>query len=266
MRIWFAPHVFTPEQFSGFQILVHANLNSCEVVVAAADGEGAGRDSRIALYEQRTHLTWRQRGLLSQMSKLRRDMYQLLRLTRMGKKLISRQTGAGAVRLPFVLEQRCVRVDVSVLRGTGGAGIVAAILWIGAVVILRPQAMQREGTVLSALGRGGVPVAELWRPRKVEHVKVELAWCRGKGPAIVMTVGPCRRASTSTFAARVSRINIAPLVSASVAAGPVICLCPVVAAPVVAAPIVVRRLVAAIMMVAMTRFSLVGAVVFVIVG
>lgn len=50
---------------------------------------------------------------------------------------------------------------------------VGAVLEVRAAVVLRPEAMQGKGTVLGALGCGGMAVAKLWRPGEIEQVVVE---------------------------------------------------------------------------------------------
>lgn len=62
---------------------------------------------------------------------------------------------------PLVLEEAGVGVDVGVLRGVGGAGGGGAVLRVGAVGVLGPEAVENEGRVGGALGCVGVRVAEL---------------------------------------------------------------------------------------------------------
>lgn len=162
------------------------------------------------------------------------------------------------MHLPFVLEQCGIRINVGVLRGTGRARRFAAIFRVGTGVVLWPQSMQGESAVLGALGRFWMPVAELWGPGKVEQVEVELARRRGECPTtVVATRVPRRRA-----------VAVSPLV-------PVRQVGPSVATAgrvirrfraVVVGPVIVPRLVASAVMVAMMRFGLVAAVIFVFVS
>ena len=78
-----------------------------------------------------------------------------------GEEVVGGEAGARAVGLPLVSEETSVGVDVAVLRRVAGAGRVGAVLGIGTVEVLRPEAMEDEGGMLGALGCGGVGVAEL---------------------------------------------------------------------------------------------------------
>ena len=78
-----------------------------------------------------------------------------------GEEVVRGEAGAGAVGLPLMTEEAGVGVDVAVLGGIAGAGRVGAVLGVGTVEVLRPEAMEDEGGMLGALGCGGVGVAEL---------------------------------------------------------------------------------------------------------
>jgi hypothetical protein len=55
------------------------------------------------------------------------------------------EAGASAVGPPLVLEEAGVGVDVGVLAGVGGARGGAAVLRVGAVGVLGPEAVKDEG-------------------------------------------------------------------------------------------------------------------------
>jgi hypothetical protein len=69
-----------------------------------------------------------------------------------------------------------------VLGDVAGGGGVGAVLWIAAVEVLGPEAVEDEGGVLGTLGCGGVGVAVLGRPGEIEEVVVEVlrgGWEKG---------------------------------------------------------------------------------------
>jgi len=72
-----------------------------------------------------------------------------------------------------MLKQTLVGVDVFVGGGVGRAGCVGAILRVGSVVVLRPEAMKHERGVRGALRGIGMRVAELGRPGEIEEVVVK---------------------------------------------------------------------------------------------
>ena len=98
-----------------------------------------------------------------------------------GEEGVGGETGAGAMGAPFVIEESGVGVDVGELSGVAGAGGVGAVLGVGAVEVLGPEAVEDEGGVLGALGGGGVGVAELGRPGEIEEEVVEVLWAGGCG-------------------------------------------------------------------------------------
>jgi len=86
---------------------------------------------------------------------------------------VGREAGAGAVGLPLVAEKALVGVEVGVLSWVLRAGGVGAVLWVGAVGVLGPEAVEDEAEMLGALGLARVGGAELGRPGEVEEVVVE---------------------------------------------------------------------------------------------
>jgi hypothetical protein len=90
------------------------------------------------------------------------------------------------VGLPLVAEEAGVGVDVAegsgVLRSGGGG----AVLGVGAVGVLGPEAVEDEAEVLGAFAGIGVGLAELGGPGEVEEVIVEVA---GAGFALLRGVG-----------------------------------------------------------------------------
>ncbi len=75
--------------------------------------------------------------------------------------------------LPLVSQQAGVGVDIGVLGWVDRAGVIGAVLDVGAGVVLGPEAVEDEACVLSALACVRMGVAELWRPGEVEQVEVE---------------------------------------------------------------------------------------------
>ena len=111
-----------------------------------------------------------------------------------GEEGVGGEAGACAVGLPFVAEETGVGVDVTVLAGVLGAGVVGTPLGVATNIVLGPETVEDEGEVLGALGGAGVGVTKLWRPGEVEEIEVEvlldgfgrgvggvgrLAWCCG---------------------------------------------------------------------------------------
>jgi hypothetical protein len=80
-------------------------------------------------------------------------------------------------------EEASVGVEIIVRGGVSRAGRVRAVLREGAGGVLGPEAVEDEGGVLGALGRGWVGGAELGGPGEVEEVVVEGlggGWLKGK--------------------------------------------------------------------------------------
>ncbi len=103
-----------------------------------------------------------------------------------GEEGVGGEAGAGAVGLPLVAEEAGVGVDVAEGAGVLRAGEGGAVLGVGAVGVLGPEAVEDEAQVLGALAGGGVGLAELGRPGEVEEVVVEVA---GGGFGLLRGVG-----------------------------------------------------------------------------
>ncbi len=74
---------------------------------------------------------------------------------------------------PLVLDEGKGGEDVEVGRGVGGAGGGGAVFRVGAVVVLRPHAVDDEAGVRGALGAGGVGEAVLGGPGEGEEIEIE---------------------------------------------------------------------------------------------
>lgn len=96
---------------------------------------------------------------------------------------VGAESGAGAVRLPFVLEKALVGIDVFVLRGVNGTGRGRAIGGPIAIGVLRPKAVEHEGWMCCALGGAGMGIAELRRPGEIEQIVVEAGTGGGQSRA-----------------------------------------------------------------------------------
>lgn len=72
-----------------------------------------------------------------------------------------------------MFEQALIGIDIFECRWIAGAGSCRALFGIGAVGVLRPQTMQNEGEVRSALRSIAMGVAEFRRPGEVKKVVVE---------------------------------------------------------------------------------------------
>ena len=104
---------------------VETDLDSGEVVAAAADGNGFAREVGIALCEETGELIGRHGDLGVEMGKLGGDGDGSPAGAGGGKITRGGEAGAGAVRAPFMLEEAGFGIDVAELRGIG-AGIVVA--------------------------------------------------------------------------------------------------------------------------------------------
>lgn len=97
---------------------------------------------------------------------------------------------------PLVAEETGVGIEIRKGGGIGRTGEVAAMLGMGAVVVLRPEAVKGEAEVLSALRLVRVGGAELRRPGEVKEVEVEgggTGWC-GRAGATAFSWGVRTRA------------------------------------------------------------------------
>ena len=83
------------------------------------------------------------------------------------------------MRVPLVLEQGRVGEDIAVPGGVGRPRRVRAVMRVGSVVVLRPEAVEDKRGMLRAFGSGGMGVAKLRRPGEVEEVEIELGGLAG---------------------------------------------------------------------------------------
>jgi len=92
---------------------------------------------------------------------------------------------------PLVAEETRVGIEIRKGGGIGRTGEVAAMLGMGAVVVLRPETVKGEAEVLPALRLVRVGGAELRRPGKVKEVEVEggTGWCGTAGAATFSRAG-----------------------------------------------------------------------------
>ncbi len=93
---------------------------------------------------------------------------------------------------PLVAEETGVGIEIRKGGGIGRTGEVAAMLGMGAVVVLRPETVKGEAEVLPALRLVRVGGAELRRPGKVKEVEVEgggTGWCGTAGAATFSRAG-----------------------------------------------------------------------------
>lgn len=153
---------------------VEADFDGGEVVAAASQSEAGARQPGVCRGEESEDLVGGHRSLRSQIFEDAGDGDGLDGRAGGGEEVIGGQAGAGAVGVPFVLEEAEVGIDVFVLGGIGGAGGVGAVLWIGAVLVFGPQAVEDEGGVHGALGGGGMGVAKLRRPGEVEEIEIKV--------------------------------------------------------------------------------------------
>ena len=145
----------------GLAAFVQADFDGGEIVVAATESKRSRRDFGVGLGDEVEDLGRRKRDLAVQLRQRGRNGEGLEGGAGGGEEGVGCEAGAGAVGAPLVLEEAGVGVDVAVLGWVGGSGGVRAVLRIGAVGVLRPEAMEDEGGVAGALGCVGVPVAEL---------------------------------------------------------------------------------------------------------
>ena len=92
-----------------------------------------------------------------------------------GEEATRANTGAGAVLGPLVLQKCEVWRDVEVLREVCRSRLFAAEDGVGAVVVLRPEAVQDEARPRGAFWRSTPDGAELGLPGKVHEIEVEAA-------------------------------------------------------------------------------------------
>jgi len=116
------------------------------------------------------------------MLQLRRGVKVRESTAQQGEVIIGFEAAAGAVRGPFMFNQRGGGHDIEEAVWIGGAGRVAAVLGPGiGSVVLRPEAVNNEAEVFGAFGAAGVGVAEFGRPGEGEEIVIELSRLLGLG-------------------------------------------------------------------------------------
>ena len=131
------------------------------MVAAATEQDAASRELRIRLREEVEDRVGCQADLVFDMFELRRDLERVKGLMFHGEEATRANTGAGAVLGPLVLQKREVRCDVEVLREICRGRLFAAEDGIGAVVVLRPEAVKDEARPRGAFWRSTPDGAEL---------------------------------------------------------------------------------------------------------
>ena len=150
------------------QTLVETDLDGGQVIAPATDRKSSLRDLRIARGKEAHDLRRRQGDLRRDAAQFGWNHDRMKRLARCREVIVRRKSGAGAVSLPFVLEQPRFGIHVTVLRRIGGSGSVGTVVGIGAVVVLRPQAVHDKGRMGRALRSRRVRVAVLRRPGEIQ--------------------------------------------------------------------------------------------------
>jgi hypothetical protein len=140
----------------GLAGFVQADLDRGEVVVAAAEGQRGRWNFRVGLGDEVENLCGGKRDLAGELGESGRHDKGLEGGTGGGEEGVGGEAGAGAVGTPLVLEEASVGVDVLVLGGVARAGGGGAVLRVGAVGVLGPEAVEDEGGVAGALGCVGV--------------------------------------------------------------------------------------------------------------
>ncbi len=143
----------------GAEGFVEADFYGGEVVIAATQSHAGGRDGGVGGGEEVDDLGGWHGDLVVERGELGWDGDAVVGRAGEGEEVVGGEAGAGAVGLPFVAEESGVGVDVAVLGGVAGAWGGGAVLWVGAVEVLGPEAVEDEGWVLGALGCVGVGVA-----------------------------------------------------------------------------------------------------------
>lgn len=166
------------------QVLVEAEFDGGEEVVAAAEGEAISGEAGVGGVEEiEDGRGWHGR-LVIEGGELPWDLHRVDGAAGEVEEGVGGETGAGAVGLPLVLEEAGIGVEVAEGGGIGRAGDVGAVFGVGAVVVLGPETVEDEAEVLGALGFLGVGGAELGRPGEVEEVEVEVAGVAGGGTGV----------------------------------------------------------------------------------
>ncbi len=145
----------------GAQVLGQADLDRRQPVIAAAQRETPRRVAWICRRKSGQQGVRCDPIRITPLADVRRQLYGCKRLVNLCEIIIRRQPGAGAVRLPLVLDQAHCRDNVRVGLGIGRSGRITAMLRIVAVCILGPKPMHHEAQVAPAFRAVGVSGAEL---------------------------------------------------------------------------------------------------------
>ena len=142
------------------KLLVQAEFNGGEEVVAAAQGKGLAGETGIAFQKQVEDGLGRHRDLAIKVGELPRNAQAALGQAYLSEVGPLVEAGACAVRLPLVLEQTGVGVKIAELPRVRGSGGIGAVLGVAAVEALGPQAVEGKAAMERALGRLRAPEAE----------------------------------------------------------------------------------------------------------
>lgn len=132
-----------------------------EIVVAATDGQAAGRNHRVGTGEEIDDFFGRHRHLVIERCEFRWNCDRVNGFAGKREECVGREAGAGAVRAPLVAEQTRIGIEVGVLGGIARPRRFGTVLGIASGGPLRPKTVENERRVLGALGGIGVRVAEL---------------------------------------------------------------------------------------------------------
>jgi len=145
----------------GLEVLVEAGFDGGEMVAAATEQDAPSWELRVRLREEVKNRVGCQADLVIDVFELRWNFKRVKSLMLHGEEATWTNTGAGAVLGPLVLQEREVRCDVEVLREICRGRLFAAKDGIGAVVVLRPEAVQDEARPRGAFWRSTPDGAKL---------------------------------------------------------------------------------------------------------
>jgi hypothetical protein len=215
----------------GVKLFVQADLDSRQVIIPATERQTGRWNGWIALLNQRKNLERRHRNLCLQLGQPRWDSKRLECCSRCPEKVIGREPGAGSMCLPLMFQQPCIRIDIAVIGWIRWSRRIAAVLWVAAVRILRPKPVQHERCVPAAFRRARMRIAELWRPRKVQKVVIEVLGPGDLGPTcadVLLGRRSCigrRRGIASDQAKKKCKNQILPHGAASITGKCMLCRC-----------------------------------------
>ena len=129
----------------GVETFVEADFDGREEVVPAADGDAVARERRIGAGEKRDDFVRRHRCLRREITERGWNRDGVDGGARCVEEIICVEAGAGAVRMPLVLKEPLVWIDVAEGGWLAGPRRVRAVFRVAAVGVLRPEAMEHEG-------------------------------------------------------------------------------------------------------------------------